>query len=151
MHQFLHWEQTIMEWRTPVTWRLIVRRLWNDTRLYEKKKSQYSHASLNELDTFWEMHRYRNVIQCNAFSFGYLPGVQVLKADVSELSVSSIFIGRSIDLPMKMEPIKCSETSAFSTRTPGRYPKENALHIKHGESLKSGVIQCTCTNLDSTV
>jgi len=42
-----------------------------------------------------------------------------------------------IDLPMKMEPIKCSETSAFSTQTPGRCPKENALHIKHGESLKS--------------
>jgi hypothetical protein len=33
---------------------------------------------------------------CNAFSFGYLPGVQVLKADVSELSVGSIFIGRSM-------------------------------------------------------
>ena len=32
-----------------------------------------------------------------------------------------------IDLPMKMEPIECSETSAFSTQTPGRYPKENAL------------------------
>jgi len=36
-----------------------------------------------------------------------------------------------------MEPTESSETSAFSTRTPGRYPKENALHIKHGESLKS--------------
>ena len=33
---------------------------------------------------------------CNAFSFGYLPGVRVLKADVSELSVGSIFIGRSM-------------------------------------------------------
>jgi hypothetical protein len=33
---------------------------------------------------------------CKAFSFGCLPGVQVLKADVSELSVGSIFIGRSI-------------------------------------------------------
>jgi len=38
---------------------------------------------------------------------------------------------------MKMEPIKCSETSAFSAQTPGRYPKEKALHMKHGESLKS--------------
>jgi len=57
----------------------------------------------------------------------------VLKADVSELSVGSIFIG----LPMMMEPTESSKTSAFSTRTPGRYPKENALHIKHGESLKS--------------
>jgi hypothetical protein len=33
---------------------------------------------------------------CNAFSFGYLRGVQVLKADVSELSVGSIFTGRSM-------------------------------------------------------
>jgi len=32
-----------------------------------------------------------------------------------------------IDLPMKMEPTESSETSAFSTRTPGKYPKENAL------------------------
>ena len=38
---------------------------------------------------------------------------------------------------MKMEPIGGSETSAFSTQTPGRYPKENALHIEHGKSLKS--------------
>jgi hypothetical protein len=27
--------------------------------------------------------------------------------------------------------------SAFSTQTPGRQPKENTLHIEHGESLKS--------------
>ena len=38
---------------------------------------------------------------------------------------------------MKMEPIECSQTSAISTQTPGKYPKENTLHIKHGESLKS--------------
>jgi len=31
---------------------------------------------------------------------------------------------------MKMEPIKCSVTSAFNTQTPGRYPKGNALHSK---------------------
>jgi len=30
-----------------------------------------------------------------------------------------------------MEPTESSETSAFSTRTPGRYPKENALHKLH--------------------
>jgi len=29
---------------------------------------------------------------------------------------------------MKMEPIECSKTLAFNTQTPGRYPKENALH-----------------------
>jgi hypothetical protein len=51
---------------------------------------------------------------------------------------------------MKMEPIKCSETSAFSTQTPGRYPKENALHIKHGESFRSNILllyqRITATN-----
>jgi len=39
-----------------------------------------------------------------------------------------------------MEPTESSETSAFSTRTPGKYPKENALHIKQGESLKSRIV-----------
>ena len=36
-----------------------------------------------------------------------------------------------------MEPIEGSETSAFRTQTPGNYPKENILHIEHGENLKS--------------
>jgi hypothetical protein len=36
-----------------------------------------------------------------------------------------------------MEPIECSETSAFKPQTPGKYPKENILHKEHGESLKS--------------
>jgi hypothetical protein len=30
-----------------------------------------------------------------------------------------------LHLPMKMEPIEGSETSAFKTQTPGKYPKEN--------------------------
>jgi hypothetical protein len=35
-----------------------------------------------------------------------------------------------IDLPLKMEPIQCSETSAVSTQTPGKHPKENIVqHI----------------------
>jgi hypothetical protein len=38
-----------------------------------------------------------------------------------------------------MEQTESSETSAFSTWTPGRYPKENALQMKHGESLKSRI------------
>jgi hypothetical protein len=37
---------------------------------------------------------------------------------------------------MKMEPIEGSETSAFKTQTPGKYPKENIPHKEHGESLK---------------
>jgi hypothetical protein len=36
-----------------------------------------------------------------------------------------------------------ANTKAFSTQTPGKYPKQNILHIKHGESLKS-----TKSNLD---
>jgi len=38
---------------------------------------------------------------------------------------------------MKMELIEGSETSDIRTQTPGNYPKENILHIEHGESLKS--------------
>jgi hypothetical protein len=41
-----------------------------------------------------------------------------------------------LHLPMKMEPIEGSETSAFKHQTPGKYPKENILHKEHGESLK---------------
>ena len=36
-----------------------------------------------------------------------------------------------------MELIVGSETSAFRIQTPWKYPKENILHKKHGESLKS--------------
>ena len=32
-------------------------------------------------------------------------------------------------LPMKMEPIRSSETSAIKTQTPGNYPKRNILHL----------------------
>ena len=34
-----------------------------------------------------------------------------------------------IHLPMKMEPIEGSETSAIRTKTPGNYPKENILQV----------------------
>ena len=50
--------------------------------------------------------------------------------------ISSFFI----PLPMKMELIESSETSPIRTKTPGNYPKENILHIEHGESLKSRMI-----------
>ena len=38
---------------------------------------------------------------------------------------------------MKLEQIKCSETSAYKIQTPGNYPEENIQHTEHGESLKS--------------
>jgi len=34
-----------------------------------------------------------------------------------------------IHLPMKMEPIVSSETSAIRTQTPGNYPKRNNLNL----------------------
>ena len=42
-----------------------------------------------------------------------------------------------IHLPMEMEPIVSSETSAIRTQTPGNYPKRNNLHLEHGESLRT--------------
>jgi len=54
-----------------------------------------------------------------------------------------------IHLPMKMELIERSETSAISIVTPGNYPKENILHTGHGESLKSSNIGIT--RFDTTV
>jgi len=42
-----------------------------------------------------------------------------------------------IHLPMKIEPIVSSETSAIRTQTPGNYPKRNNLHLENGESLRT--------------
>jgi hypothetical protein len=42
-------------------------------------------------------------------------------------------------MPKEMELIEGSETSAISNQTPGKHPKENLLHLKHGESLKSRI------------
>jgi len=36
-----------------------------------------------------------------------------------------------IHLPMKMEPIVSSETSAIRTQTPGNYPKRNNLQMAY--------------------
>ena len=38
---------------------------------------------------------------------------------------------------MKMEQIKCSETSTYIIQTPENYPKGNIIYSEHGESLKS--------------
>src|SRR5215475_12284162 len=39
-----------------------------------------------------------------------------------------------------MEPTQSSETSAFNTQTPGKYPKDNLSLLQHGESLKTRII-----------
>jgi hypothetical protein len=44
---------------------------------------------------------------------------------------------RTLYLPMKMEQIECSETSAYKIQTLGNHPEENIQHTEHGESLKS--------------
>ena len=45
----------------------------------------------------------------------------------------------SYHLPMRMEQIECSETSAYKTQTPGNYPKENIQFSEQGESLKARI------------
>ena len=49
----------------------------------------------------------------------------------------SLLQSHFIQLPMKMERIECSETSAYKIQTPENYPKENIQYSEHGESLKS--------------
>ena len=46
-----------------------------------------------------------------------------------------------IHLPMMMEPIVSSETSAIKSQTPGNYPKRNKLHLQHGESLRTRIFK----------
>jgi hypothetical protein len=88
---------------------------------------------------------------CNMFSFGCFPGVWLLISDVPEPSIGSIFLGSSMQiyyilLPKKIKLIEGSETSAISIQTPGKHPKENILHIKHGESFKSRMSTYTFAN-----
>ena len=61
------------------------------------------------------------------------------------------FSKKIIHLPMKMEPIRSSETSAIKTQTPGKYPKMNILRKKRSlyiniypESLKPRQLVITC-------
>src|SRR5215468_705741 len=39
--------------------------------------------------------------------------------------------------PLKMEPIRSSETSDLNIHTPEKYPEELSTFIQHGESLKT--------------
>jgi hypothetical protein len=43
-------------------------------------------------------------------------------------------------MPMKMERLVCSETSALKAQTPRDYPKDTVRHSIHGESLKSRMV-----------
>ena len=44
----------------------------------------------------------------------------------------------SSHLPLKMEQIECSETSAYTNQTPGNHPKENKLHKRNLSDIKYG-------------
>jgi hypothetical protein len=46
-----------------------------------------------------------------------------------------------------MEPTQCSETSAFNTQTPGKYPEDNLSLQQHGKSLKTRIIFNCYNNL----
>ena len=52
-------------------------------------------------------------------------------------------------MPIKMEQIVSSETSAIRTQTPGNYPKRNNLHLEHGESLRTSVSQADGPRVDT--
>jgi len=55
---------------------------------------------------------------------GHFPVTALSSINTHTTQPESFFL----HLPMKMEPIEGSETSAFKTQTPGKYPKENILH-----------------------
>ena len=60
--------------------------------------------------------------------------------DIQKWEVSFIFYFHGelyVIVPMKMEPIVSSETSAIKSQMPGNYPKRNKLHLQHGESLRT--------------
>ena len=44
-----------------------------------------------------------------------------------------------IHLPMKMEPIRSSETSAIKTQTPGNYPKKEHITIETQRKLENNI------------
>jgi hypothetical protein len=52
-----------------------------------------------------------------------------------------------IRLPMKMEPIESSETSANNTQMPGTYPKESKLHKRISVSFEI----CDCLSFSKHV
>jgi hypothetical protein len=65
------------------------------------------------------------IIHSCIFSFGYVPGVRLSFADVSEPFVR-----------LNMDVTDGSETTAKLNLTPGKFPKENIQDSEYGENLK---------------
>jgi len=61
------------------------------------------------------------VFICCILSYGWLPGMWILSADILE----EFFL---LTQPMKTEPIGCSATSAHKIQTPRNHPKEWTQH-----------------------
>jgi hypothetical protein len=49
----------------------------------------------------------------------------------------------SLQLLLKMEPTQCSETSAFNTETPGKYPEDNL-----SSNIKMDLQEVGCRGMD---
>ena len=81
---------------------------------------------------FWVFPR-RRIIVCRRFRTLYLFHLQGL-----DLKYEVYFI--LYIQPLKMELIEGSETSAYIIQTPGKYPKENIIYSKHGESLRPRIM-----------
>ena len=60
--------------------------------------------------------------------FWLIPSVCILCADISEHTISSIFIDTP---PMKMELTECSEMSAHKMQTPGDNPTKKEHNIQN--------------------
>jgi hypothetical protein len=95
------------------------------------------------------------VSSCVTFVFFILsdsPASEIFFADVSDHSVSSIFIGRVKKNNWIYEDgTECSETSARQIQAPGNHPKARIQHPQQGESFESSCIITGCLIADSLV
>jgi hypothetical protein len=87
-----------------------------------------------------QLYLFTSFVLCSQWSyistvltFGCLPSVCLIWADVSEPSVRSSF------KPLKMDLTEGSETSANINQTLGKHPKVNTVDTEHSESLKSRI------------
>ena len=66
--------------------------------LFTKFHKTFEITRKQAYDVVFLILSFRRVLYVMGFSFGYLPGVWVLKADVSEHFIGSIFIGKSMKI-----------------------------------------------------
>jgi len=83
-------------------------------------------SNCRRFGTHYQSHLHRQV---NEY-FIHLPMKMepIVSSETSAIRTQNEYF---IHLPMKMEPIVSSETSAIRTQTPGNYPKRNKLEITY--------------------